>query len=32
MKIPNGNASAIDAEEPQKISEDAGSRQEKDDE
>lgn len=32
MKIPNGNATAVDAEAPHKISEDARSQQEKDDE
>lgn len=32
MKILNGNASAVDAEELQKISEDARLQQEKDDE
>lgn len=32
MKIPNSNASAVDAEEPQKISEDVRLQQEKDDE
>lgn len=32
MKIPNSNASAVDADELQKISEDTGLQQEKDDE
>ena len=32
MKILNGNARAVDAEELQKISEDVGLQQEKDDE
>lgn len=32
MKILNGNAPAVDAEEPQKISEDDRLQQEKDDE
>ena len=32
MKIPNGGASAVDAETPRKISEDTELRREKDDE